>query len=110
NTIASQAVMEIDIRSDGAEALSSFEKQLLATVDRAVQEENLRWHSQEISAEKQLIGDRPAGTTSTDSPIVSAARQSYVALQRPLPELATISTDANAAVTLGIPAVMLSGG
>jgi tripeptide aminopeptidase len=110
NTIASQAVMEVDIRSDGAEALAAFEKQVLAAVDRGVQDENLRWHSQQISADKQLAGDRPAGTTPPESSLVSAARQSYVALQRPDAELATVSTDTNAAVALGIPAIMLSGG
>ena len=110
NTIASQATMEVDIRSDGADALAAFEKEILATVDHAVQEENLRWHSQGISAEKQLAGDRPAGTTPPDSPMVSAARQSFLALQRPEPPLATVSTDTNAAVALGVPALMLSAG
>lgn len=110
NTIASQATMEVDIRSDGADALAAFEKEILATVDRAVQEENSRWQSQAIYADKQLAGDRPAGATPPDSPMVSAARQSYMALQRPEPALATVSTDANAAVALGIPALMLAGG
>jgi len=110
NTIASEATMEVDIRSDSADALAAFEQEVLAQVDRAVQEENLRWHSQEISAEKVLAGDRPAGTTPSDSPLVSAARQSYSALQRPAPTLATVSTDANVAVALGMPALMLSAG
>jgi tripeptide aminopeptidase len=110
NTIASEAAMEIDIRSDSAEALTTFEQEVLAQVDRAVQDENLRWHSQEISATKDLAGDRPAGATPSDSAIVSAARQSYIALQRPAPTLATVSTDANAAVALGIPALMLPAG
>jgi tripeptide aminopeptidase len=110
NTIASEATMEVDIRSDSAEALAAFEQEVLTQVDRAVQEENLRWHSQEISAQKELAGDRPAGTTSSDSPIVSAATQSYIALQRTAPTLSIVSTDANAAVALGVPAVMLSAG
>jgi CubicO group peptidase (beta-lactamase class C family)/acetylornithine deacetylase/succinyl-diaminopimelate desuccinylase-like protein len=110
NTIASQAVMEVDIRSDDAEALAAFEKRVLAEVDRGVQEENLRWHSQQISAERELAGDRPAGTTGAGSPLVSAARQSYEVLQQPDPNLATVSTDTNAAVALGVPAIMLSGG
>jgi acetylornithine deacetylase/succinyl-diaminopimelate desuccinylase-like protein len=110
NTIASQAAMEVDIRSDSADALAAFEKQVLAAVDRGVQEENLRWHSQQISADKQLAGDRPAGTTAPGSALVSAARQSYVALLRPDADLATVSTDTNAAVALAVPAIMLSGG
>lgn len=110
NTIASQATMEVDIRSDGAESLAAFEKEVLATIDRAVREENLRWHSQEITADKQLAGDRPAGATAVDSPLVAAARQSYTAIERPMPELVTTSTDTNAAVALGIPAIMLAGG
>lgn len=110
NTIASQATMEVDIRSDSADALAAFEKRVHAAIDLGAQEENLRWHSQEISVDKQLAGDRPAGTTAADSPLVGAARQSYLALQRPAPDLVTTSTDTNAAVALGIPAIMLSGG
>jgi CubicO group peptidase (beta-lactamase class C family)/acetylornithine deacetylase/succinyl-diaminopimelate desuccinylase-like protein len=110
NTIASEATMEVDIRSDDATALAAFEQEVLAEVDRAVQEENRRWHSQEISAQKELAGDRPAGATPSDSPIVSAARQSYIALQRPAPTHSTVSTDANAAVAAGVPALMLSAG
>lgn len=110
NTIASEATMEVDIRSDDVTALAAFEQEVLAEVDRAVQEENLRWHSQEISAQKELAGDRPAGATPSDSPIVSAARQSYIALQRPVPTLSTVSTDANAAVAAGVPALMMSAG
>jgi acetylornithine deacetylase/succinyl-diaminopimelate desuccinylase-like protein len=110
NTIASQAAMEVDIRSDSAAALAAFEQEVLATIDRAVEEENLRWRSRQISAEKKLAGDRPAGSTPADSFVVGAALQAYAALQRPSPALAIVSTDANAAVALGIPALMLSGG
>ncbi|MBL8269227.1 M20/M25/M40 family metallo-hydrolase [Steroidobacter sp.] len=110
NTIASQAIMEVDIRSDSAEALTAFEKQVLAAVELGAQEENLRWHSQEISVDKQLAGDRPAGTTGADSSLVSAARQSYQAIERPGAQLTTVSTDTNAAIALGVPAIMLSGG
>lgn len=110
NTIASEAAMEVDIRSDSADALAAFEQQVLTQIDRAVQEENRRWHGQEISADKALAGDRPAGTTAADSSIVSAARQSYLSLQRPIPNLITASTDANPAMALGIPALMLSAG
>jgi len=110
NTIAASARMEIDIRSNGAEALQRFEQQVLAATERAAVEENARWNSSAIKVQRELLGDRPAGATDLQSPIVQASVQSIRALNLPMPALVTNSTDSNAVVALGIPAVTLGGG
>lgn len=110
NTIAASARMEIDIRSNGTEALHQFEQQVLSATERAAAEENARWNSSGISVQRELVGDRPAGATDPQSPIVQASVQSIRALNLPMPALVTNSTDSNAVVALGIPAVTLGGG
>ena len=59
NTIAPDARMAVDIRSDEMAPLLATEKQVLAAVDSAVTEENARWGVNTLSASTKLIGDRP---------------------------------------------------
>lgn len=110
NTIAAKARMEVDIRSNAADVLKDFEKQVLAATEQAVAEENARWNSDAISVHRELTGDRPAGATPQSSPIVQATIQSNLTLNEAAPALVTNSTDAGAAIALGIPAITLSGG
>ena len=42
-------------------------------MDDAVADENARWGSRQLTVDKALVGDRPAGRTPGDSPIVVAA-------------------------------------
>ena len=73
NTIAPDARMAVDIRSDEMAPLLATEKQVLAAVDSAVTEENARWGVNTLSASTKLIGDRPGGRTAADTLIVEAA-------------------------------------
>jgi len=58
----------------------------------------------------RLIGDRPGGSTPTDSPVVQAAVRATTAFGRPMPRLMPNSSDANVPMSLGIPAVIVSNG
>jgi acetylornithine deacetylase/succinyl-diaminopimelate desuccinylase-like protein len=115
NTIAGDANMAIDIRSNALPALLQTEKDIMAAIERGVAEENQRWSGPEriasarITSSAKLIGDRPAGATPTDSAIVQAAVAS-VALAGQKPALRGASTDANVPMSLGIPAVILGSG
>jgi tripeptide aminopeptidase len=110
NTIAGAASMLVDMRSEDKAALQSVEKQILAAVQQGVEETNKRWNSNAIKAEPSLIGDRPAGKMSVDSPIVQVALAASSALgQKPALDSAH-STDANLPMSLGIPAITMSGG
>lgn len=111
NAIAAEARMAVDMRSNSTEELLKLEEKLLGLVKQAVVEENARWNSDKISVEIKLIGDRPAGIVSMDSPVVLATQRavSTIANGRKA-TFGGASTDSNIAMSLGIPAVTIGGG
>ncbi|MDM0036608.1 M20/M25/M40 family metallo-hydrolase [Variovorax sp. J22P271] len=109
NTIAPDARMTVDIRSDEMGPLLDTEKKVLAAIDEAVAAENKRWNVSTLSASTRLIGDRPGGRTPADSVIVEAVVRSNAAFgHRTL--LVGASTDANVPMSLGIPAITIGTG
>jgi tripeptide aminopeptidase len=111
NAIANEARMAIDIRSNSVVELRKLESEVIAIVQAGAIDENRRWNSDQIGVECNLIGDRPAGVTAGNSPIVAAARRSLTAITgEPDIVLAASSTDANLPMSLGIPAVTIAGG
>ena len=109
NTIAPDARMAVDIRSDAMGPLLETEKKILAAVDEAVAEENQRWGVNTLSVSRKLIGDRPGGQTPSDSVIVEAAIRANTAFGHRT-QLGGASTDANVPMSLGIPAIIIGGG
>ena len=109
NTIAPDARMAVDIRSDAMGPLLETEKKILAAVDAAVVEENKRWGVDTLSVSNKLIGDRPGGQTPTDSAIVQAAVRANAAFGHKT-LFRGASTDANVPMSLGIPAIIIGGG
>ena len=64
NSIPAEAWMEVDMRSSDPAALGSIDASFHKAVDSAVVEENARWRSPRmITVVKELVGDRPAGST-----------------------------------------------
>jgi len=110
NAIAAEARIAIDIRSADMPSLLEAERQILAAVAAGVAEENQRWNSSAMTYTTRLIGDRPGGSTPTDSPVVQAAVRATTAFGRPMPRLMPNSSDANVPMSLGIPAVIVSNG
>ena len=109
NTIAPEAKMAVDIRSDQMEPLLETEKKILAAIDEAVVEENKRWNVNTLSVSTKLIGDRPGGRTPPDSVIVEAATRANASFGHKT-LLSGASTDANVPMSLGIPAIIVGGG
>jgi len=109
NTIAPDARMAIDIRSDDMASLLETEKKILAAIDEAVVEENRRWNVSTLSVSTKLIGDRPGGRTQSDTVIVEAATRANSAFGHKT-LLTGASTDANVPMSLGIPAIIIGGG
>ncbi|MDM0039324.1 M20/M25/M40 family metallo-hydrolase [Variovorax sp. J22G21] len=109
NTIAPDARMAVDIRSDAMEPLLETEKKILAAVDEAVAEENKRWGVTTLAVSNKLIGDRPGGRTPADSVMVEAAIRANTAFGHKT-LLSGASTDANVPMALGIPAIIIGGG
>jgi acetylornithine deacetylase/succinyl-diaminopimelate desuccinylase-like protein len=110
NAIAFEAWMEVDMRSVDPAALQALDASFHKAVDGAVAAENRRWNDNgRVTVEKQLVGNRPAGRTDANSPIVQAALSVSRALGL-MSRLDEGSTDSNIAMSLGIPAITIDGG
>jgi len=111
NSIPKDVWLEVDMRSDSAEQLGKLEAQFLSIVERAVATENAARSTRHgrVSAEFKKIGDRPAGQTPPGADIVRFAEAAY-RTERINVRRAASSTDANLPMSLGIPAVRMSGG
>jgi len=110
NSIAAEASMLIDIRSADAALLAKVEQQIKDAIQQAVADTNQRWNSRAITAEVTLIGDRPAGQMARDAVIVRTALAAATVQGRPALLDSAHSTDANLPMSLGIPAITMSGG
>jgi hypothetical protein len=102
--------MEVDMRSSDPASLAAVDASFQKAVDTAVQEENQRWGKPGvITVVKELVGDRPAGSTPENSPIVRAglATATLLGFQANLGEG---STDSNLPMSLKIPAITIGGG
>ncbi len=111
NSIAHDCSMLIDMRSNGTEALETLNKQVLALIEEAVQRENDRWvNDKKITYTLELMGYRPAGAQSADAPIVQTYAEAIRMVGCEPNFLPAASTDANIPLSLGIPAVTVSGG
>jgi acetylornithine deacetylase/succinyl-diaminopimelate desuccinylase-like protein len=110
NSIPFEGWMEVDMRSSDPASLASVDASFHKAVDAAVIEENERWGSPRmITVTKDLVGDRPAGSTPDGSPIVQTA----IAVTRALGFAANLgegSTDANVPMSLKIPAITIGAG
>ncbi len=108
NAIAGEAVMGVDVRSNSQTELVAFVDRVKAAIHDAVQEENRRWNSRQISVDIRQVGDRPAGSIPVDARIVQAARAALTAVGAQTRSITASSTDANLPISLGIPAITLS--
>jgi len=111
NSIPQDAWLDLDLRSEDPRALAQLDVTVRAALERAADDEN-RTRSTgtpPLRLEVQLVGDRPCGLTPRAHPLVQAAIAANRALGRDC-ELASASTDANAPIALGIPAIALGAG
>lgn len=118
NSIPFSGTMDLDMRSETADALDAVDRQVLKILHEALDAENERWIRQtgtraeraKLSLQIDTIGIRPANSTQTDSsPIVATA----IAAGRVLgfsPRTGASSTDANLPMSLGVPAITIDGG
>ncbi|HEX6938904.1 MAG TPA: M20/M25/M40 family metallo-hydrolase [Longimicrobiales bacterium] len=111
NAIPTRAWLELDLRSESADALAELDARARRAVERAVAEAGGRRRRGAAALELTVepIGSRPSGETPASAPIVAAARAA-TRLIGEVPELAASSTDANIPISLGIPAIALGAG
>jgi tripeptide aminopeptidase len=109
NAIPFECWMEVDMRSSDKNSLESVNTKFKNAVKEAVDEENRRWKRGSITADPELVGLRPAGSTSPDSGIVITA----LAVSKIFGfsgNLGEGSTDSNVPMNVGILAITIGGG
>lgn len=109
NSIPFEAWAEIDMRSVDPKSLEAIHVKYQRAIADALAAENARWGRTDLTVENELVGNRPAGRTPADSPIVQAAVSATRALGLPV-QLDEGSTDSNYPMSLGIPAITIDGG
>jgi acetylornithine deacetylase/succinyl-diaminopimelate desuccinylase-like protein len=98
NVIASEAALDLDLRSEGPEALA----ELVSAVERLFQQANRPG----VNIEAKVIGQRPAGEISARHPLVMLAKD-CLREQGLDAGLISGSTDANVPLSKGYPAIVL---
>lgn len=109
NAIPQEAWLEIDARSTAEKELEMLEGRIRSVVERCVLEESAGSRGGALEVELTRVGHRPAGATDPGAPLVQAALAATRAVGAE-PLLTESSTDANAAMAAGIPAVTVGGG
>ncbi|MEL6367821.1 MAG: M20/M25/M40 family metallo-hydrolase [Pseudomonadota bacterium] len=110
NSIPFESWMEVDMRSVDPDRMALLDAALHAAVEQALVAENsLAVDDSEVTAVLESVGQRPAGMTDPDAPIVKRALDSLLAMDVE-GQLTASSTDANIPMSLGIPAVTISRG
>ncbi len=97
NTIAPEAVCEIDLRSDDPTSLADLDKAMKAAVRGAVPND-------EGALTIRRIGRRPAGSIDRNDPLIGAVLRARRDSGLGAAQFNSGSTDANHATGLGIPA------
>jgi len=111
NSIPDRAWLEIDSRSTSAAALDDIERAIRTIARTAADDENAKRAvgTRDLSVEDESIGARPCGETPADHSLVQAALEATRLVGRQ-PDLALASTDANVAISHGIPAIAIGAG
>ena len=98
------------MRSSDPASLAAVDANIQKAIDTAVAEENARWGKPGvITVTKELVGDRPAGSTPESAAIV----KNGIAVATVLGFSANLgegSTDSNLPMSLKIPAITIGGG
>jgi acetylornithine deacetylase/succinyl-diaminopimelate desuccinylase-like protein len=112
NSIPFEASLDLDMRSESADALARLDSSARAVIAAARDAEQRRWPASRATLTVRIdtIGIRPAGAQPDDAPIVVAAQQAAAAIGAAAGRPSASSTDANAAIGLGIPGLTIDGG
>jgi acetylornithine deacetylase/succinyl-diaminopimelate desuccinylase-like protein len=111
NSIPFESWMEIDMRSEAKAELDDLAEKFIGLMHDAVDEENrTRDTSQgKIELKMELMGERPSGETSLDTPLVQSVSAAIKGFGM-TPSFSSSSTDSNIPISLGIPALTIGAG
>ncbi len=110
NSIPFETWMEVDMRSMVPDRLEEIDAIFQEAMREALAEQNqLRRDGEELTLDIEMIGNRPSGIVSTDTPLIQRALAATRAVGAE-PELSMGSTDSNVPISLGIPATTIGSG
>ncbi len=111
NTIPREAWLELDLRSESEAALETLHGQVSQALGRALDTVNRKRSAgtAPLALHIEPLGNRPSGVTNERQALVRAAVAATRAVGQ-TPELAAASTDANVAISRGIPGIALGAG
>lgn len=111
NSIPFEASMELDMRSESAQALATLDAKAMRAIRNAVVAENRRWpnKSNPVAVVIDTIGLRPAGSQPDSARIVRIASEGARTLSLG-GKLHAGSTDANVPIGLRVPGIAIGGG
>lgn len=109
NSIPSVARAKVDFRSEALARVDEMVALLSASVERAIEEENLRSTGGRLAAKIREIGWRPGGRLADDAPLLRHLRavDAYLGIRS---YTDSASTDANIPLSLGVQAVSIGAG
>lgn len=111
NSIPFEGWFEFDERSPDPASLDALDAKFKAAVQAGLDEENARWHDKgKVNVKVDRIGERPAGHTDDNLPLVKAAIASIGVLHLGDAKFGASSSDSNVPMHLGIPAITIGGG
>lgn len=112
NSITAKATMQVDLRSESAEALAGLDGAVQRAIQSAVTAEKARWpgSAAALGVAVEVIGRRSAGSQPDTLWLARAAQTAAKVLGFPAPSGIAQSTDANVPIGLGIPALAIDGG
>ncbi len=110
NVIPETASARVDLRATHASDLEALERRLRAALNAGLESERA-WSTDgaALTLDVRVIGDRPSGATPADSQLVRTCVAAFANAGIEV-RLAASSTDANAPMSLGVPAVALPHG
>lgn len=110
NSIPVEAWAEVDMRSENAARLAGLDSLFHVSMVNALNIENeQRTAGPELALQAQPVGERPPGVTPAAAPLVQRALAATRALGL-TPRLDEGSTDANVAISHGVPAITVGRG
>ncbi|MEQ9297053.1 MAG: M20/M25/M40 family metallo-hydrolase [Cyclobacteriaceae bacterium] len=110
NSIPFASFMDIDMRSIKPERLEDMDRILKESVQKAIDEQNaIKRRGRPMSAEFEMIGNRPSGEGDPNLPLIQRALASAEALGGQ-PSLTRGSTNSNIPISKGIPAITIGSG
>lgn len=110
NAVPYESWMEVDMRSESPEKLNGIDRLLQTAVQRALREENqMKRSGPDLTVDVKQVGDRPSGRTEPDVPLVQRA-MAVARFMNVEPQLSVGSTNANAPIAKGIPAITIGSG